>query len=232
MIKTILVPVGGGDADEAVFETALTVARPLLAHLGVPPRARQAGRGRPPYAARRLRPWRRPSQRFARLGRQGRDACCRGCTPRLRVLRAVEDRYGRQASRRARRHRTVAARGGRCPAASAVACAPQRPGDHGARGKVRRASCGPPGNAAAAVRAPAAHCPGQASAGAARYGNGLLEGDAGRRSSGPAAMRPPDQRATCGRRRRRGGWCATARVRSMQSSISSPGTAWMPRARL
>ena len=33
MIKTILVPVGGGDADEAVFETALTVARPLLAHL-------------------------------------------------------------------------------------------------------------------------------------------------------------------------------------------------------
>ncbi len=33
MIKTILVPVGGSDADQAVFETALTVARPLLAHL-------------------------------------------------------------------------------------------------------------------------------------------------------------------------------------------------------
>ncbi len=33
MIKTILVPVGGSDADQAVLETALTVARPLLAHL-------------------------------------------------------------------------------------------------------------------------------------------------------------------------------------------------------
>lgn len=33
MIKTILVPVGGGDADHAVFESALTVAKPLLAHL-------------------------------------------------------------------------------------------------------------------------------------------------------------------------------------------------------
>lgn len=33
MIKTILVPVAGSDADHDVFETALTVARPLLAHL-------------------------------------------------------------------------------------------------------------------------------------------------------------------------------------------------------
>ena len=33
MIKTILVPVGGSDADQTVFETALTVARPFLAHL-------------------------------------------------------------------------------------------------------------------------------------------------------------------------------------------------------
>ena len=32
-MKTILVPVGGSDTDEVVFETALTVARPLAAHL-------------------------------------------------------------------------------------------------------------------------------------------------------------------------------------------------------
>lgn len=32
-MKTILVPVGGGDADSLVFETALAVARPLAAHL-------------------------------------------------------------------------------------------------------------------------------------------------------------------------------------------------------
>jgi nucleotide-binding universal stress UspA family protein len=32
-MKTILVPVGGSDADKTVFETALAVARPLSAHL-------------------------------------------------------------------------------------------------------------------------------------------------------------------------------------------------------
>jgi nucleotide-binding universal stress UspA family protein len=32
-MKTILVPVGGGDSDALVFETALAVARPLSAHL-------------------------------------------------------------------------------------------------------------------------------------------------------------------------------------------------------
>jgi nucleotide-binding universal stress UspA family protein len=33
MIRTILVPVGGSETDQAVFETALAVARPMLAHL-------------------------------------------------------------------------------------------------------------------------------------------------------------------------------------------------------
>jgi nucleotide-binding universal stress UspA family protein len=32
-MKTILVPVGGNDADQVAFETALAVARPLMAHL-------------------------------------------------------------------------------------------------------------------------------------------------------------------------------------------------------
>jgi nucleotide-binding universal stress UspA family protein len=32
-MKTILVPVGGSDTDQVVFETALAVARPLMAHL-------------------------------------------------------------------------------------------------------------------------------------------------------------------------------------------------------
>ena len=34
MIKTILVPATGGDTDAGVFASALTVARPLGAHLG------------------------------------------------------------------------------------------------------------------------------------------------------------------------------------------------------
>src|SRR5690349_5327112 len=33
VMKTILVPAGGGDTDEIVFETALAVARPFRAHL-------------------------------------------------------------------------------------------------------------------------------------------------------------------------------------------------------
>ena len=185
-----------------------------------------SGRARPPAIASHVDFVRGAAvrSRFADLGDQRRDACCRALPPRRRVLARgwkIDSRSTSPARRRARpsprrwRQEEGDALQHLLSQRSATADLVHRPG---ARGKVRRRflrtacetllpQCGRP-LLIVPARRPLAR-------GRSR------RWFAGRRrrtppASGSAAMPLLDQRATCGRRRRRGGWLRHGRVRSMR----------------